>query len=340
MSDKGSRIFFGLVFLGIGAGLLGFRCAPRFWHHETRKSWVESACVITRAAVIAQEGDSDGFKAEVAYRYKVNGIDRAGCQLLPGEDIDKTNRSQAQVIAFLYPEGSDRRCLSNPARLDESVLENKPPHGLLKESLISLIFVAAGISILTGKGPFSKNRSSPGNQRSGQLVGLVFGLVFLGVGGAILYATVFPAHRGESSWVRTPATIEAVDWAGDTRSSGKHSVTFPAFDVSFRYVAGGREHRVKIEKLKAGESFQGKSTLSVLRAGAPVECFVNPADPSRAVLEPVEGSSDIMGWVVGGLFAIPGAMLIIGMLRGGISGSGGVKRRGGEPFRKARRNRG
>ncbi|PKO29018.1 MAG: hypothetical protein CVU36_14755 [Betaproteobacteria bacterium HGW-Betaproteobacteria-9] len=127
---------------------------------------------------------------------------------------------------------------------------------------------------------------------------LLFSAVFaLAFGGGGLYFGVLPLARTVSaawevrSWQALPAEVLSSQL---TSNQGSDSTTY-AVQARYRYTAGGRTHestRVGLDPAAGSDNIgdwhqQWHSRLSSARdRGQPVTVWVDPADPTRAVLDP------------------------------------------------------
>ncbi|GMV98150.1 MAG: hypothetical protein AMXMBFR83_25020 [Phycisphaerae bacterium] len=118
----------------------------------------------------------------------------------------------------------------------------------------------------------------------------LFALPFLGVGGftGCLAVRTIVLHRQARQWVEVPATIRRVELK--THSDGDGSTYRVTCTYSYRYA--GREYESSRVGLAGGSDNIGswqRTTYARLsaahRAGRTVPCYVNPADPTQALLD-------------------------------------------------------
>ena len=125
-----------------------------------------------------------------------------------------------------------------------------------------------------------------------------FGLFALVGGVATWFITIRPLTGlvAARSWVETPCTILASQVAESSDSDG----TTYKVDVQYSYVFAGGEHRSgRYDFFDAYSSgYQGKAdVVARYPPGASTVCYVNPADPSEAVIDRSPGPRYLVGLV-------------------------------------------
>ena len=119
---------------------------------------------------------------------------------------------------------------------------------------------------------------------------LVFSLPFAAVGVFMLNKSVINIleWRAAKSWVETPATIIDLELASSTDSEG--STTYEAL-ARYRYNAGGQDFEGARVALYEGADNIGDFHQLVFdelrpywQSGDTYRCFVDPKDPTRALL--------------------------------------------------------
>ncbi len=114
---------------------------------------------------------------------------------------------------------------------------------------------------------------------------VLFGIPFAGAGFGmtwLLYFTVFQWF-GAQSWVETPATVLEVN----VKQSGESIGT----EVTYEYEWQGQKHMGDVVSLHPGKDnvgdFQERVAVELTqhqKNGKPFRCFVNPDNPSQAIL--------------------------------------------------------
>lgn len=110
----------------------------------------------------------------------------------------------------------------------------------------------------------------------------LFFLVFIVMGsvGAVAVARATIEEGKTRSWTRVPCTILSSGVAAEAGS-------YPC-KVEYRYVVAGREYtgtRIALKEASASDASDAQVKSSRYVPGTRTECFVNPEDPSVAVLE-------------------------------------------------------
>lgn len=161
--------------------------------------------------------------------------------------------------------------------------------------------------------PLSQRRRA--GQGSGCLV--LFGLVFALIGGvAFWFLFVRPLSRfvAAQSWQETPAVIAE---SQVLESSDSDSTTYKA-DVHFTYTFEGREYRSNrynfLDAYSSGR--EGKEEIvAYYSPGLHTVCWVNPEDPSEAVLK-----RDFSLTYLIGLFPLLFLLVGVGIMWAGVGG--------------------
>lgn len=153
------------------------------------------------------------------------------------------------------------------------------------------------------------SNQAKGNRR-GAWIGVVFGLVFAGAGVAMLvFMLVLPMQRmlEARSWPSVPCTVVSSGVTTHTDSDG----TTYGVEIEYRYEVDGRSYTADRRSFGVDGSSSGRSGKERFVADHPpgkqLTCFVDPDDPTEAVLN--KGWSASLLW---GLFPLP--FLLIGLL--------------------------
>ena len=139
---------------------------------------------------------------------------------------------------------------------------------------------------------------------------ILFGAVFALAGGATTYfLSVLPAleAREAESWVATTCTVEAARIVEGKDDDG--DPTYRA-DLTYRYRAGGREHRggrLDFRRVEtSGERSHAQEVLDRYPVGREVTCYHDPETPARVVLERKAPGTFVLG-------ALPLAFVLLGL---------------------------
>ena len=141
-----------LVFVAIGAVILRYamRTAEKARQSE---SWPSVEGEIAHSAILyntdttTTNGSVATYKADIAYRYKVNGANYSSSKVA-FLDLASSSTGRAQSIVERYPDKSKVDVYYNPADPSESILEPGSTGGINVLYLIAGIFATAGVFFL------------------------------------------------------------------------------------------------------------------------------------------------------------------------------------------------
>ena len=295
-------LFF-LFFLAMGAvfvWLVGREALPglQTW------TWPAMDAEIIRSNVreTHQHGrDTGDFYLDLQYRYSFRGQAYTSTRHTL-KSASFSDYSEAARLVQRYSSGSHAVCYVNPNSPAIAVLKrSNPVLGLLM--LLPLIFVAIGaIGIYSvwrpGRTPAPDTRalSDLATSTKPQKAGLVVMAIFIGLAAFLGYMFLArPLTRVLSArqWPAVPCTIIS---SQVKQHSGNKGSTY-SVDIFYRYVIDDREYKAnRYDFMRVSSSgFAGKQAI-VARypPGSQRLCFVNPRDPTDAVLE--RGFTPIM-WI-------------------------------------------
>ena len=165
----------------------------------------------------------------------------------------------------------------------------------------------------------------------GGLCGIIFVLVFAGIGGFLIYRSLQNRKRAEASqnWPSTLGMMaeSRVTRSTSTDSDGDTSESYSPH-VEYTYQVGGQEYRGKdiTFGFKQGFGSPNKAEEVIARypAGGSVTVYYDPSNPQKAVLERKAGgfgaslAIGIIFLIVGLCLACPGVVILLSsMARGG-----------------------
>lgn len=339
----GRRIFLSLFFAAFFAvGLTATGLAARsFWGGAKTHAWTPVECTVVESRILPPERKNDA-ELSVRYRYRYDNREYVSSRVSQGLSSGGDSATTYRLSQQLSP-GTRTTCYVNPVSPEEAVLFRASLwSGLIV--LFPLIFVAAGLGGIffvwrrqPASSPFSEKSISSGKKTAGwgpQGVSLFFG-VFLLIGLAGGYGFfVKPLLRiaEARSWTSVPCTIVSSRIASHSDSDG----TSYSVEVIYRYAIDGRDYTAARYKFMTGSSsgYRGKAEIvAQLPAGKQRVCYVNPQDPTDAVLE--RGfTHDLWFGLIPLVFAVVGAAgLWFGVLRrkNPASEFSGASLRGGLP---------
>ena len=293
----GGRLFatlFFLFFFSLGS-IFVWLVAREAWAGLRTWTWPATDCEIVQseARQSEQRGRNDGdFYLDIAYRYTFKGSSYFSSQLTLKSKAFSDYRKAAH-LAELYRPKSHAICYVNPSSPNEAVLERG---NLLLPLLVlfPLIFVAIGaIGIYTAWRPVSSARmvARPISDRAGGAFGTRFAMLFFGIFailGTLIFFLVFvqPLAKGLQArqWPAIPCTVIS----SEVKSHSGNKGTTYSVNIVYSFVINDHEYRANRYAFLGGSSsgYSGKRAI-VARypAGSTGVCYVNPADPTEAVLE-------------------------------------------------------
>ena len=140
-----------------------------------------------------------------------------------------------------------------------------------------------------------KDWENYGRVRKGKLVTILFGLVFVCVGVAILWwVTILPVKRylASQSWVITPATIISSQFDSKmSHRSGKDRTMVYRADIIYEYWYEDRMYRGNRYDVADSGEYSDNGVDEMRQAvqkypyGKSTYCWVNPDNPNEAILE-------------------------------------------------------
>ena len=288
------------IFFLVGLAIAGRALRDAVQTLRTR-SWPTAACVVTASGVREDDGRSgEGRRLQfwVAYQYDWQGQHYRSEVYSPGYS-GSTDYRIAQRLAMQHPVGSRAVCHVNPARPAEAILEPRSLGGLVAVPF-SLVFVGIG-----AVGLWALRRAARGEATGGAGVvqpismqarklglsarGLVvfFGIFFV-IGAIICWLTFGRGVRRIQAAQTWPA-VECVVVSSrvDHHRSGKGGTTYSA-NILYAYRIQNHEFTSNQYDFMGGSSsgYDGKAAI-VQRypPGRKAICYVNPQDPTDAVLE-------------------------------------------------------
>jgi hypothetical protein len=296
-------IFF-LFFLGMGLLFVGLVAREAIAGLRTW-TWRRTECDIIQSSVreTNQRGRSTGdFSLALQYRYRFG--DREFSSDSPTvKPRSFSDYGQAARLSQAYPEGARRICYVNPNEPSQAVVQR----GSLAFPLLVLfpmIFVAIGVIGIysvwrSGTGALSVvNR--PISDRSSTKISTRTALLFFGVfaGFGTLLCFVFLVRPlTQIALARNWPAIQCRILSSEVRShSGNHGSTY-SVNILYSYRFNDRDYKANRYDFFAGSSsgYDGKRAIVArFMPGSTAICYVDPADPTEAVLN--RGFTPIM-WI-------------------------------------------
>ena len=293
---------FGLFFMMMGLLFIGLMTSDAYRNMQAR-GWEKTPCVITESRV---ETVSDGYAVLIRYRYEKKGRSYDSGQIKIGVSrLSEKNIGRADALAAKYHTGKKSRCYVNPADPAQAVLEHKSFWVLLFIP-IPLIFVVIGGGIIYGVWRGKKIRaktdslsSIAARKRLGRPAAGVLFLVLFVAGGALGYFVFFPAvYKSFTSgnWIAADCVVQS---SRVQRHESDDGTTY-SVDIAYTYVYQGHTYRSNRYKFIGGSSsgYYGKAeVVKQYPKGGHATCYINPSDPSEAVLKRELGAEIFFGLI-------------------------------------------
>lgn len=284
-----SLFFFAFFAMGMLFEVLLVREVAR---NVVGRSWPKVTCVILESSVRDDSGSDEPYQFAVKYQYQYENItwqsDRYQFQKDGFSDYQK-----AQRLVDTYPADSEAVCYVNPKNPSEAILSHSSL-GLAFFIIIPTIFVFIGGGGIYGiwfyrekKGPDGLPARKPkGRAAKGGLGLVLFGFIFFAAGIGISFPLLFrPLWNtvAAQSWNETPCkVISARVQSHDSDDGTTYSV-----DILYEYVFDDKAYRSNRYDFVGGSSSGSggkQETVKRYRGMKNPVCYVNPEDPSSAVL--------------------------------------------------------
>jgi len=317
-------IFF-TVFFAFGAGFT-FLLVREAYRSAAVRFWNKTDCLITSSSIKEIKNDG-GYDYQFCVTYQYNGplapqgnpeadYQYHGTVVQPDYKGDSDYRA-AQKLLDAYPAQLTAQCLVNPHDPTKAVL--RPGSAWIALGFpIPLIFVVIGLAGMISPWwqPWKSvdaGDASPIQARKSARAGVAFGGLFFVIGLCFFLFKTVPdiTHIQQSkSWPTAPCVITH---SGVRFHSGK-STTY-SIDVLFRYEFNGRKYASSRYDFSTSSDSGYQSKQDAVRkipAKAKTICYVDPADPTIAVLH--RSGDVIMGTIFPLIFGGVG-LLIMTMAR-------------------------
>jgi len=288
----GLSLFF-FFFFAIGS-LFEVLIIREFGRAIGQQSWKKVPCTVVSSAVQERNDSEQPYAFAVRYQYEYRGQAHTGTaykRSYSGSD----KYSAAQQLVQKYPAGQNSFCYVNPANAGQVVLKrDNLLIGLVL--LFPLIFVAigaGGIYFFWKKQPPEAARPIAATalrearaKGKGRYVPAALFAFFALAGGGLLYPLgIRPIGRtlDARSWVATPCRV----LRAEVRSHDSDDGTTYSVYILYEYEFGGQTYKSDRYEFIGGSSsgYQGKArVVAQYQATPPPPCYVNPNDPSEAVL--------------------------------------------------------
>lgn len=260
-------------------------------------SWQETPCTILSSEV--NDLNDRGKKASdyfvhVHYRYTFEGSGRTS-ERLTLQSKSFSDYAKATRLAEAFPAGSQRVCFVDSSKPADAVLR-KGSAWMLLVVFFPLIFVAIGAGGIwfTWRGKSVRKEEEPKSPISDRATkgkgkrGLVFLFgIFLLMGSVFLYFFFIKPVAGIIQAKNWPE-MECVVISSEVRSHDSDDGTTYSVNILYAYEFDGKEHRSNRYGFMGGSSSGHSGKAAIVRQhprGKKTVCYVNPADPTEAVLQ-------------------------------------------------------
>lgn len=302
---------FGLIFMAAG-GFFAYMILTDVWDNYQTRSWTKTPCVIMESQVDVVR---DGYRFRVGYQYSFNGREWTSHKLNLKDDNVFSKVGEADAKVRQYAPGGETYCYVNPKMPGQSILEfSSLAMGFAV--FLPMIFIVIGAAVFIGGWTSSskperqvRSKADGGSSWKGRLGGAAFFSIFFLAGSLIgYYFFLSPWINSLTSgdWKRTECTILS---SRVQTHDGDDGDTY-SVDILYAYEVNGRAYRSSQYSFMTGSSSGYSGKKEIVRrypAGSQAVCYVNPDDPSEAVLNKSLGG---MAW-----FAI---LPLIFMIVGGV----------------------
>lgn len=325
----GQTLFF-LVFLGMGLLFVVF-IARETWLALRTRSWQPTSCLILSSEVDTHAGsrqENNFYRFVVSYRYTVDGREHTGSVYRHKYNGDDSYE-EANARALRFPAGATATGHVDPGSPSDCILEHASPWIALFV-LIPLVFVfIGGVGIWSAwstAGPVSETSkpatpiSSAAKGVAGQRIAvLVFGL-FFAIGALMtwfLFLKPLINIVDSRSWTETPCKIIS---SRVQTHDGDDGDTY-SVDILYAYEFAGHEYMSSRYHFMPGSSsgYSGKAAIVNRHPpGSETVCYVNPRDPTQAVLNREMGGALWLG-LIPAVFMLVGVGGLVHVIRGGFN---------------------
>ncbi len=286
----GLSLFF-FIFFAMGS-LFEVFIVREFGRAVGQRSWKKVPCTIASSEVLERNDSEEPFAFIVQYKYECGGRPHTGSAYK--RRYSATDKyTKAQQLVQKYPSGRNTSCYVNPENPAEAVLK-KDSLAIGLVVFFPLIFVligAGGIYFIwrkqppEAKKPIAAVAIRNGGRRKVGMAAL-FGL-FAIVGGALLYPLgIRPIAKtiDAGSWPETPCRV----LRAEVRSHDSDDGTTYSVYILYQYEFNGQRYKCDRYDFIGGSSsgYRGKARIvAAYEAAANPVCYVNPENPSEAVLK-------------------------------------------------------
>src|SRR3989442_11965981 len=281
-------VFF-LFFLGMGVLFVVLIAKEALERAETFR-WPTVPCTIVSSSVVTEKSGENPYRFAVDYEYEVAGKSYHSRRAALS-DVRSGNYSDTLRMVERYPENGHATCYVNPANPQEAVLQRSSLWFVLLLAFPVPFILIGGIGIVVMWRPstasvsaMALSRTARPGMSSGWLA--AFFSIFLIAGlAALVMLLIRPMVKIQQArhWRQVPCTI----LSSEVRHHRGDKGTTYSVDIFYRYYVNAKEYKANRYSFVTGSSsgYDGKAAVVArYRPGTKALCYVNPADPTEAVL--------------------------------------------------------
>jgi hypothetical protein len=285
--SRTDRLVYGLLGAGLVAvGLfVGFELSGEAQKGFEARSWPRTTCLILASEVREDGRDEEPYAFHPRYRYEWEGKPYVA-ERYRTEHWGTADIAEADRLARRFPPGGRRACYVNPADPSEAVLEHTNV-GLAVGVLVLFGLLLAGVAQLMivpavrGYGYKTKRLT----KRQEVAIGILFTAVGLA---AFAWLSALPLSQAlrARGWRPTPCTVRSATLR-KTEVHGEVHLTLFRPDIVYAYRVNGRDYRANAFNFtdRSTPWYYGKrGVLAAYPPGRRTTCYVDPRDPTSAVL--------------------------------------------------------
>lgn len=157
---RGCGVLFGGVFFAAGAFFMWLMLLQPVIKHFQARSWSDAKSKITLSDVhVNRDSDGDSYRPDIHFEYEA-GVQTFTSETYAFSQWATNDRSWARDIVAKYPVGSEHTCFYNPKNPSEAVLNRDLPNwSAFLFGLLPLVFLGVGGWIIYAS--VAKGRSKP-----------------------------------------------------------------------------------------------------------------------------------------------------------------------------------
>lgn len=298
----------------VAGGFFGTMMLKETQRGIDQQGWVQRPCNVIDSGVSIDPSSNKPYTPWVEYTYTHGGRSYTSANVSEDDAATYAYR-EAQAIALDYPPGGTGKIYVNPDSPKQAVLKTSGGKSLMMIGFFAIwlpLFSGVPLVIIIATWWPKKNehdeKAKAARERGkgkvgGVIIGVLFGGVFTAAGlGMLIFMTILPLWRTAISqtWTATPCTVERSEVLSYSDSDG----TTYRIDVLFFYEVNNQRYgsnRHSFSMIGSSSGHSGKqAAASQYPVGSTATCYVNPNDPTSAVL--FRGLSWANLW---GLFPLP-----------------------------------